>query len=418
MVDDSPRIVSELRNAFLTGVAVIVPLLITLIVLAIAFNYIYVYLDLISDVILPFSPRVDLPRFGVIEREVLVEVTTPLVLLLVILLVGLTVNSSRYGQRAVDYFDYVIERIPGIGSVYESFRRMSDVMIDSETENFQDVVLVEYPTDGSYTIAFVTSETPRSITGPVGESDMKTLFMPMAPNPVMGGYVVFVREDRIVDVDLTVEEGIRALVTSGVALTEATGGVPGGSEGKLRDISMIDRVEQRLEPGREVGDVTRPQDLITDRPEEYDENVDPKRAKTADSLARRERDESEQLGHSMPGDKDDAYSKVTPAERVGRYESERESTERPPDEAGRDPDEADRDPDEREPTGEPPEQRTTGVGDDRAGSAESDTKYGESSEGDGEGNGSGEGNGNGEGNGEGDDNERSSGDADDGGADA
>ncbi|WP_430505442.1 DUF502 domain-containing protein [Haloparvum sp. PAK95] len=392
MADDSPRIVSELRNAFLTGVAVIVPLLITLIVLAIAFNYIYVYLDLFSDVILPFSPRVHVPHYGVVEREVLVEVTTPLVLLVLILLVGLTANSSRYGELAVDYFDYVIERIPGIGSVYQSFRQMSDVMIDSETENFQDVVLVEYPTDGSYTIAFVTSETPQSIAGPVGESDMKTLFMPMAPNPVMGGYVIFVREDRVVDVDLTVEEGIRALVTSGVALTEATGGVSGVSESKLREISMIDQVEQRLDPGQKIGDITRPQDLITDRPEEYDENVDPERARTADSLARREREEPETPDRSMPGDKDDAYSRVTPAERAGRYESEREPTERPPDEAARDPDErepteteperaAGRDPDEREPTEEPPEHRTNRARSDRVESAESAEGDGESGDG-------------------------------------
>jgi uncharacterized membrane protein len=49
---------------------------------------------------------------------------------------------------------------------------------------------------------------------------MRTLFMPMAPNPVMGGHVVFVPDRRIVDVELTVDEGIRALVTSGVALEE------------------------------------------------------------------------------------------------------------------------------------------------------------------------------------------------------
>ncbi len=357
MADESPRARDELRNGFLTGVAVIVPLLITLIVLAIAFNYIYTYLDLFSDVILPFESQVTVPGVGPIQQEVLVELATPVVLLLLILVVGLTANSSRYGQRAVDYFDYVIERIPGVGSVYESFRQMSDVMLESDDQNFQEVVLVEFPTEGVYTTAFVTSETPETISDPVGRGDMTTLFMPMAPNPVMGGHVVFVPNDRIVEIDMTVEEGIRALVTSGVAVSEATGGEVGVPASRLRGLSTFEEVEGWFDPGN-VADEERPADATaTERTSHYDRAVDPEQAQTPDSIAERERpdestDASDESGTGEAGVYDREETTVTPAERAGRYESAQDGTEEQPSEA------ADRPPEQREPTDRRPSEVT------------------------------------------------------------
>jgi uncharacterized membrane protein len=78
--------------------------------------------------------------------------------------------------------------------------------------------MVEYPTDDSYAIAFVTADTPEYIEDATGHDDMVTLFMPMAPNPVMGGFVISVERERVVDLDISVQEGIQAIVTSGVGL--------------------------------------------------------------------------------------------------------------------------------------------------------------------------------------------------------
>ncbi|GAB6880240.1 hypothetical protein JCM17823_25140 [Halorubrum gandharaense] len=341
MADDSMGIGGRLRQVFFTGVAVIVPLLISLIVLAFAFNFIYDYLDLFSDQILPFSPEVTAPVIGTIEQEVLVELATPLVLLTLILLVGLVATSSRYGELAVDYFDYVIEQIPGFGSVYEGFRQMSDVMLESDSQNFQEVVLVEFPTEGVYAVAFVTSETPDSVADPVGKGDMRTLFMPMAPNPVMGGHVVFVPEERIVEVDMTVEEGIRALVTSGVAIGNADGGHGGLTASDLQELSMVERIEQRFDPASASGDVHREEQGASDRAEKYDARVDPEKARTPGSIVNRERDAADASDADVTSDPDhpdsgvDAAARTTPAERAGRYAAEREHTAaRPSEQAG------------------------------------------------------------------------------------
>lgn len=234
MSNDSPSKWGRVRGAFLSGIAVIVPSVITLAVLAVVFNAIYDYLNAFSSAIGPLFPRVTVPVFGTIGSELVIELATPVVFVGSIVLLGVVVESTRYGERAVDYTDYAIERLPGIGSVYQGFRQMSDAMLESDGGNFREVVLVEFPTEDVYTLAFVTSETPEAIATPTASGEMRTLFMPMAPNPVMGGHVVFVPERRIVDVDLSVDEGIRALVTSGVALERVAAEADGVSPDQIR----------------------------------------------------------------------------------------------------------------------------------------------------------------------------------------
>ncbi|OYR66767.1 hypothetical protein DJ71_21890 [Halorubrum sp. E3] len=257
MIDPSPAGRKRLRRAFLTGVAVIVPSVITLVVLSVVFNAIYNYLDAFSSTIVPVLPPATLP----ISREVAIEIATPIVFVASILVLGILVESTRYGELAVEYAHYGIEQIPGVGSVYQGFRQMSDAMLESDTGNFRDVVLVEFPTGGSYTLAFVTSETPASIADRADGGEMRSLFMPMAPNPVMGGHVVFVPEHRIVDVDLTVDEGIRAIVTSGVALSgEGADADAGGlSPEELKRIGAQNRIgsEFRSEYDTQTGTETR-----------------------------------------------------------------------------------------------------------------------------------------------------------------
>jgi uncharacterized membrane protein len=322
LVSGSPRVL--LRESFVTGLAVVVPVLVTVVVLAFVLNQLYQYLNLFSDVVvaLPFA-------LGslFIPAEVVVELVTPLLLVVSILVVGLVVNSSRYGERAVDYFDYLMTSVPGIGSVYESFRQMSDVMLDSDTQNFREVKLVEFPHEGAYTLGFVTTETPEPVAAPTGHDRLLTLFLPLAPNPVMGGHLVHVPADRVMDVDMTVEEGVRAVVTSGVAVGGATETSPGLSPDQLRSLATVARADQRLDPD-ESPDVHRSTDgRRADRRTRYDDRVDPAHAETPDDLARRER-EAERVADGPDH---------RPAEAAGRTDAASEDTEvRPAAVRGRD----------------------------------------------------------------------------------
>ncbi|MCO8256171.1 DUF502 domain-containing protein [Haladaptatus sp. AB618] len=162
-----------------------------------------------------------------------------LVIVSMIMMVGFVAHSP-VGERAIDNFDYAISQIPGLGTVYRSFRRMGDAMVESDEDHFRDVKLLEFPTDDTYTFAFVTAETPDEVRKATGEEKMTTVFLPMAPNPVMGGFVVNVPNDDLLDVDIPLEVAFRALVTSGVGLDEMGASTEGLSEDQLRRLTGQD----------------------------------------------------------------------------------------------------------------------------------------------------------------------------------
>ncbi|MFB6165533.1 MAG: DUF502 domain-containing protein [Haloarculaceae archaeon] len=213
-VSDAGRVRDRLRRAMIEGAAITIPFVVTVIVLGLVVNFVSQALD---------------PVVGVVDTTVGSGSPSDLTLKLVALgglvattlLVGLAAEE-RPGQGSFESsFDRLMSRIPGVGSLYRSFDEMSDLLLDSDTDSFQEVKLVEFPESGSYTVAFLTAETPETVREATGHDGMVTLFLPMAPNPVMGGYVLHVSEDRVIDVDMSVQEGIRSIVTSGVATDSA-----------------------------------------------------------------------------------------------------------------------------------------------------------------------------------------------------
>jgi uncharacterized membrane protein len=192
-----------LREVILTGVAVLVPVAITLYVLFVIFSAL---------------ARLLTPAANLFPGSMLVgHLLAGLALVGLVVVVGL-VAHFRTGKRAIDYFDAAVGRVPGVGAVYRSFRRMSDVMLDSDADHFREVKLVSFPGPQTYMLGFVTTRTPDLVVEATDEAALHTLFVPLAPNPVMGGFVVHVPDDHIYDIDLTVEEGFRATVTGGVAM--------------------------------------------------------------------------------------------------------------------------------------------------------------------------------------------------------
>ena len=128
-----------------------------------------------------------------------------------------TVGRNQYGERLISAFDLVIASIPGLGTIYKSFRRMGDVMLGEDGENFQEVKLVECFGDDVFVLGFKTSDSPATIEDGANQGEMVSMFLPLAPNPVTGGFLTYVPKADVRDVDMTVEEGVRSILTSGVA---------------------------------------------------------------------------------------------------------------------------------------------------------------------------------------------------------
>jgi hypothetical protein len=227
-----------------------------------------------------------------------------------------------------------------VGSVYQSFRQMSEVMLDSDAENFREVKLVEFPHEGVYALGFVTAETPPAVADAVGHGQMYTMFLPMAPNPVMGGHLLHVPASRVYEVDMTVEEGVQAVVTSGVAVGAGTdrGGL---APETLASLGADARAGQRFDPAADPS-VSRAGPAPTERADRYDERVAPENAATPESIARRERPDD---GSTPP--------RRRPAAMADREATARDSTAAPPEAA------ADREATARDSTNGGPESGTT-----------------------------------------------------------
>lgn len=203
----------RLKRAGITGLGLIIPLVVTILVLLFVWGF-------IASLINPVSTRLAeyLGLNSEAERYVLLGLTT-LGLAIVIVIMGFVANSTD-GSHLEDTFDGIISSIPGVGAVYTSFNEMSQMLLDNDTQSFQEVVMVEYPAQGSYCVAFLTAETPAFVREAVGEDEMISVFMPMGPNPFMGGFPLHISTDRVYEIDMTVEEGVRSIVTSGVAMGE------------------------------------------------------------------------------------------------------------------------------------------------------------------------------------------------------
>ena len=194
---------------------IILPLFITIWMLRILFN-------LVHGVSTPFilrilkllrAPLVDDPAFsGYIAP--LIGVTATLIL---IVLVGL-LAANFLGQRFVRAFDRLMLRIPLIKAIYGASRQLLDAL-SSKTSNFQRVVAVEYPRAGVYTIGFlVKQDATLRVSGQAGKiAGQSLVFLPTTPNPT-SGWLAVVPDRDVVPLDMTIEEGIKTVVSGGLVL--------------------------------------------------------------------------------------------------------------------------------------------------------------------------------------------------------
>ena len=200
------------KQSVVTGTIIVVPVLLTGFVLLVVLGFLE---NLLSPIIIPLHRLLGEPG----EPGLFTTLLAVGILGGFIAFVG-ALAESGYTENLEQYVDEAMGRVPGIGTVHGTLNQLSEILVENDADNFQEVVLVEYPTEGSYSIAFKTAEPPEEISRATDGEGMITVFMPMGPNPVMGGFVLYIAEDRVHDVDLSVEEGITSVVSFGVSIED------------------------------------------------------------------------------------------------------------------------------------------------------------------------------------------------------
>ncbi|MAZ68949.1 MAG: hypothetical protein CMG49_06270 [Candidatus Marinimicrobia bacterium] len=122
--------------------------------------------------------------------------------------------SNVFGKKLYKLFESLLEKIPFVSKVYKSIKQITASLSGANSKAFQKVVLVEYPRKGLWTIAMVTGET-------LDDKDEKyyNIFVPTTPNPT-SGYLLFIKSTETKKLDVSVEEGLKIIVSGGMISPE------------------------------------------------------------------------------------------------------------------------------------------------------------------------------------------------------
>jgi uncharacterized membrane protein len=137
---------------------------------------------------------------------------------LLILLVGLTlvgaVTANMVGRMMVRGSDRLLNRMPVVRNVYNALKQIFETVLSQKSQAFREVVLVEYPRKGVWVLGFITGA-PDGEIQKLGGGELINVFVPSTPNPT-GGYLLFLPERDVVRLSMTVEEGIKMVVSGGI----------------------------------------------------------------------------------------------------------------------------------------------------------------------------------------------------------
>ena len=191
-----------MKKYFITGLLIWVPLAITAWVLALIVRTMDQTLLLLPNALNPERLLgFYVPGIGVIAT------------LLVVYLTGL-VTANIIGQRLLRFWEGVLSRIPVVKSVYYSVKQVSDTLFSSSGEAFRKTLLVQYPREGAWTIAFLTGQPGGDVLNHL-PGDYVSVYVPTTPNPTSGFFLMLPRRD-VIELEMSVDEALKYIISMGV----------------------------------------------------------------------------------------------------------------------------------------------------------------------------------------------------------
>ena len=192
-------ITSKLRNAFIAGIVVLVPIGFTL--------YLTLFLIKISSRLIPteINPNNYLP-FSIPGLEILLSV-------IFITIVG-GISLSFFGKKVLSLINDLFKRIPILRTIYSAIGQMTE-SFTNKSDNKKSVVLIEYPKKGSWAVGFATKENKGEISKKTNK-ELINIFVPTTPNPTSGFLLMFPK-DEVIYLDMTFEEASKFIVSAGTS---------------------------------------------------------------------------------------------------------------------------------------------------------------------------------------------------------
>src|SRR5215510_6551941 len=187
-----------LKRYFLTGLLVIIPIWGTFLIL----KAIFVGVEgILGDLLVRLVPSHYVPGLGILALIVLVFAA------------GLFA-SNFMGRWIVKWWEKLLNRVPLVRGIYSTLKSMIDVLSISEQASYNRVVMIQFPKNGHYCIAFVTGMTKGEMQE-LSQEPLIHVYVPTSPNPT-SGYFLLVPEHEITSIDMSVEEAMKLIVSGGL----------------------------------------------------------------------------------------------------------------------------------------------------------------------------------------------------------
>lgn len=216
------KVLRRLRNWFFAGLVILAPAVLTVYFLTIGFRW----LDALLGGIAARTLGRQVPGLGLLASIVLAVAVGALA-------------SNLLGRRLIHWSEQALLRVPIFRGVYATIKQVIDAFAGQQRTAFQNVVLVEYPRKGIFSIGFVTAGAPAELDERTGE-DLLNVFVATTPNPTSGFLILVPRRD-VQFLDLTVEDGMKMVISGGVVgppprSDKEISGAAGPAEGATADV--------------------------------------------------------------------------------------------------------------------------------------------------------------------------------------
>ena len=140
------------------------------------------------------------------------------IIALIVLVITGMLGANLLGRRLVKFYESLLERIPFVRTIYGVVKHFAEVVFSDSTTSFKKVLLIEYPRENLYSLAFQTSEDPAEVHAVTGEP-IVAVFLPTTPNPT-SGFMLFVPTRSVVELDMSVEEALKMIISLGVVVPD------------------------------------------------------------------------------------------------------------------------------------------------------------------------------------------------------
>lgn len=202
---------TKIRNNFIAGLAVILPLTLTIVILQfIAVNVNKLILDPIFKI---YSPLIQGKPYVAYLSKVLVLIIS----ILLIALIGLATKLIIV-RRFFGFGERLFFKIPMVGRIYVAIKQISSAFLGKRRGIFKRVILLEYPRKGIHSLGFVTSKSKGEVQAKI-KKEVLNVFVPTTPNPTSGVFLLVPVEETI-PLELSVEDGLKLIISGGVVIPD------------------------------------------------------------------------------------------------------------------------------------------------------------------------------------------------------